>query len=107
MLGREAFPMVHRLVVLALTGALTLASAGAAPAQTVTLGMANEYPATSIQGEADARFAREVAVRTGGRIEIAHQYDASSAFRSKDMVDAAGRPLTPGSPRSMLPTWPA
>ncbi len=62
-----------------------------ARAQVVTWGMANEYPATSIQGEADARFAREVTRRSGGRIEIAHQYDASSGFRSKEMVDAIGR----------------
>ncbi|HKW94587.1 MAG TPA: TRAP transporter substrate-binding protein [Methylomirabilota bacterium] len=82
--------MTRRLTALALIVGLTLA-AGAAPAQTVTWGMANEYPATSIQGEADARFAREVATRTGGRIEIAHQYDASSGYRSKDMVDAIQR----------------
>jgi TRAP-type C4-dicarboxylate transport system substrate-binding protein len=50
--------------------------------------MANEYPATSIQGEADARFAREIAERTKGRIEIAHQYDAASGVRSRDMLAA-------------------
>ena len=71
--------------------ALLLSPAGGARAQVVTWGMANEYPATSIQGEADARFAREVTRRSGGRIEIAHQYDASSGFRSKEMVDAIGR----------------
>lgn len=62
-----------------------------AHAQTVQWTMANEYPATSIQGEADAAFAREVKARTGGRVEIAHQYDAASGFRSRDMVDAIGR----------------
>jgi TRAP-type C4-dicarboxylate transport system substrate-binding protein len=71
--------------------ALVLAAVGGARAQVVTWGMANEYPASSIQGEADARFGREVTARSGGRIEIAHQYDASSGFRSKDMVDAIGR----------------
>ena len=71
--------------------AFLLMAAGGASAQVVTWGMANEYPATSIQGEADARFAREVTRRSGGRIEIAHQYDASSGFRSKEMVDAIGR----------------
>jgi len=71
--------------------AFLLMAAGGARAQVVTWGMANEYPATSIQGEADARFAREVTARSGGRIEIAHQYDASSGFRSKEMVDAIGR----------------
>jgi len=71
--------------------AFLLMAAGGARAQVVTWGMANEYPATSIQGEADARFAREVTRRSRGRIEIAHQYDASSGFRSKEMVDAIGR----------------
>ena len=74
--------------------ALLLAPAVAA-AQVVRLPMANEYPATSIQGEADAAFAREVAERSGGRIQIAHQYDAASGFRSKDMVAAIGRGAVP------------
>jgi TRAP-type C4-dicarboxylate transport system substrate-binding protein len=65
--------------------------AGVAHAQAVRWTMANEYPATSIQGEADARFAREVAERSGGRLHIAHQYEAASGFRSKDMVAAIGR----------------
>ena len=80
-----------RLGMVVMMMALPLSPAGGARAQVVTWGMANEYPATSIQGEADARFAREVAARSGGRIEIAHQYDASSGFRSKEMVDAIGR----------------
>lgn len=70
---------------------LLLLAPGAVSAQTVTWGMADEYPATSIQGEADARFARAVGSRTGGRIAIAHQYDASSGFRSREMVEAIGR----------------
>jgi len=80
------------LVLLALIVALALGPAGA---QTITWGMADEYPATSIQGEADARFAQEVSARTGGRIAIAHQFDASSGFRSKDMVEAIGRGAVP------------
>ncbi len=83
--------MRHRTAGLALAMVIVLLAAGAAPAQTVTWGMANEYPATSIQGEADAYFARETTGRTGGRIEIAHQYDASSGYRSKEMVEAIGR----------------
>jgi TRAP-type C4-dicarboxylate transport system substrate-binding protein len=66
-----------------------------ASAQAARLTMANEYPATSIQGEADARFARAVAERSSKRIEIVNAYDASSGFRSKDMVDAVGRAAVP------------
>jgi TRAP-type transport system periplasmic protein len=81
--------MTHRR--LALMTVIVLLAARAVSAQTVTWSMADEYPATSIQGEADVRFAREVSRRTGGRIEIAHQFDASSGFRSREMMDAVGR----------------
>lgn len=80
-------PIVAVLVVLLL--------AGAAHAQTIRWTMANEYPATSIQGEADARFTREVTERTAGRIQIVNQYDAASGFRSKDMLDAIARGVIP------------
>src|SRR5262245_23032464 len=78
--------MTRRPAVWALL--LLLLSAGVAQAQGVRWTMANEYPATSIQGEADARFAKEVAERSGTRIQITNQYDASSGFKSKEMVDA-------------------
>jgi TRAP-type transport system periplasmic protein len=85
--------ITRRLLVLALV--LLLARAGLVDAQAIRWTMANEYPATSIQGEADARFAREVGERSGGRIQIAHQYDAASGFRSKDMLAAIGRGALP------------
>lgn len=80
---------------LLLACALLLLVPALASAQAARLTMANEYPATSIQGEADARFARAVAERSSKRIEIVHAYDASSGFRSKDMVDAVGRAAVP------------
>lgn len=83
----------RRLLVLACLVLLLLPTI--ASGQAVRLTIANEYPATSIQGEADARFAREVTERSGGRIQIAHQYDASSGVRSKDMVEAIGRGALP------------
>src|SRR5438093_13151085 len=86
--GRLA-AMIRRLPTLTLVALLVLV--GVAQAQAVRWSMANEYPATSIQGEADARFAREVGERSGGRIQIVHQYDAASGFRAKDMVEAIGR----------------
>jgi TRAP-type transport system periplasmic protein len=70
-----------------------LLAAAAAPAARLTL--ANEYPATSIQGEADALFAREVGARSAGRIQLVHQYDAASGFRSRDMVGAIARGAVP------------
>jgi len=81
--------MTRRAPVLVLV--LLLLSAASAEAQTVRWAMANEYSATSIQGEADARFARELTERSGTRIQVTHQYDASSGFRSRDMVEAIGR----------------
>jgi TRAP-type C4-dicarboxylate transport system substrate-binding protein len=84
--------MTRRLFVACL--ALLLAPA-IASAQAARLTLANEYPATSIQGEADARFARAVAERSGKRIHIVHTYDAASGFRSKDMVEAVARAAVP------------
>jgi TRAP-type C4-dicarboxylate transport system substrate-binding protein len=101
MLDAEDASMTHRSrhghawLAGAMIAVLGLLAIGPVSAQTVTWSMADEYPATSIQGEADARFAREVSRRTGGRIEIAHQYDASSGFRSRDMVGAVGRGAVP------------
>src|SRR5882724_5752891 len=81
--------MTRRAAVLTLL--VLVLSVSVAQAQALRWSMANEYPATSIQGEADARFARELAERSGTRIQIAHQYDAASGFRSRDMVEAIGR----------------
>lgn len=85
---RQSRRLLLACVVLLLVPAL-------AAGQAARLTMANEYPATSIQGEADARFARAVAERSGNRIQIVHAYDASSGFRSKDMVEAIGRAAVP------------
>jgi TRAP-type transport system periplasmic protein len=84
--------MTRRVFTLAL---ILLLVPGLAATQGMRWNMANEYPATSIQGEADARFARELRDQSGGRIHIAHQYDAASGFRSKDMVEAIGRGAVP------------
>jgi TRAP-type transport system periplasmic protein len=85
--------MTRRRLLLACV-ALLLAP-GIACAQAARLTMANEYPATSIQGEADARFARAVAERSGKRVEIVHAYEGASGFRSKDMVDAVAKAAVP------------
>jgi TRAP-type C4-dicarboxylate transport system substrate-binding protein len=95
MLGAEEVSMTRRRIALASMVLIALLAARAVSAQTVTWSMADEYPATSIQGEADARFAREVGQRTSGRIAIVHQYDAASGFRSRDMVGAIGRGAVP------------
>jgi TRAP-type transport system periplasmic protein len=85
--------MTRRPLVLALL--LLVLSATAVQAQVVRWTMADEYPATSIQGEADGRFAKEVAERSGMRIQITNQYDATSGFRSKDLLEAVGRGAVP------------
>ncbi len=86
--------MTRRVAVLALL-LLPLLAAGVAHGQDVRWTMANEYPATSIQGEADARFAREVSERTGTRVQITNQYDAASGFKSREMVDAVAKNAVP------------
>jgi len=81
--------MTRRPAVLALL--LLLLSAAGAQAQVVRWTMADEYPATSIQGEADARFAKEVAERSGTRVQITNQYDAPGGLKSRDMLDAVDK----------------
>ena len=85
--------MTRRALLLACVALLLAPSVASAQAARLTL--ANEYPATSIQGEADARFARAVAERSGKRIEIVHAYDAAAGVRSKDMIDAVARGAVP------------
>src|SRR5437867_9781600 len=74
----------------AVIAALVFAASPAA-AQTITWQMANEYPATSIHGEGDQFFARELWERSGGRIVITHSFDASLGYRSKDLLQAVAR----------------
>lgn len=81
--------------VLALAVWFVAVAPGHVPAQTITWAMANEYPATSIQGEADQHFARVLLERSGGRIAIAHHFDASLGFRSREMLGAIGRGAVP------------
>ena len=85
--------MTRRRLLLACVALLLAPSIASAQAARLTL--ANEYPATSIQGEADARFARAVAERSAKRIQIVHAYDGASGFRSKDMVDAVAKATVP------------
>ena len=66
-----------------------------AVAQTITWQMANEYPATSIHGEGDQFFARELSERSSGRIAITHSFDAALGYRSKDLLDAVARGAVP------------
>ena len=68
--------------------ALTLALVTPAAAQTVTLDLINEYPATSISGEADAFFAAAVKRKSEGRVMIRPMPDAKSGLRSRDQLKA-------------------
>src|SRR5437868_9448808 len=73
---------------LAALAALTLLLAAPAAAQTITLDLINEYPATSISGEADAFFANAVKRKSEGRIVIRPVPDAKSGLRSRDQLNA-------------------
>src|SRR6185436_6845220 len=85
--------MIRRAPTVVLAAALLIALSlgSAAWAQTLRWDMPNEYPETSIHGEGDQFFARELAGRSTGRIAIAHHFDASLGYRSKDLLDAIGQ----------------
>src|SRR3954452_6196533 len=67
--------------------ALSLALVAPAAAQ-LTLDLINEYPTTSISGEADVFFADTVKRKSDGRVVIRPIPDATSGVRSRDQLKA-------------------
>lgn len=67
-------------------GAVVLAAQ--AQAQGIVWDMANEYPATSVQGEGDQHFSRLLSEKSGGEIEIVHHFGGALGYRSRDQLDA-------------------
>ena len=58
------------------------------PSRVEPWAFANEYPASSLPGEADAFFARQVAQRTRGRVSVLAAPDARSGYKSRDHLRA-------------------
>ena len=58
------------------------------PARVETWALANEYPASSLPGEGDAFFARQVAERTGGGLRIRPVSDAEAGYKSREQLRA-------------------
>src|ERR1044072_6328976 len=101
-----------RIIVAA--SCLTLAAAAHAQ---VTFDLINEYPATSLPGEADAFFAKLVSAKTEGRVAINPMPDAKSGLRTRDqlkavsegrfaMADSFGGALADDSPAFLLSSLP-
>jgi TRAP-type C4-dicarboxylate transport system substrate-binding protein len=57
-------------------------------AQPITWELVNEYPATTLPGEADAFFAETVRSKTSGRLVVHPIPDAKSGLRSRDQLKA-------------------
>jgi TRAP-type C4-dicarboxylate transport system substrate-binding protein len=76
------------LILAAITGLAN--TAGHAQAQT-TWRLANEYPATSLPGEADIYFARLVAQTTAGKLLIEPVADAKSGMKTRDQLAAVAK----------------
>ena len=74
-----------RLILIAVFAALTLGST--AQAQT-TWRLANEYPATSLPGEADTYFAKSVAAKVPGKLVIEPVSDAKSGLKTREQLAA-------------------
>lgn len=79
--------MKHIARMAALSLALLALVAGAR-AQSIVWEIVNEYPATSLAGEADAFFADAVKRRTGGRVTVLPIPDAKSGLRSREQLQA-------------------
>ncbi len=76
-----------------LAAALLAAWVLPAAAETLRWDMANEYPASSMQGEGDAVFAAELKERTAGRIALVGHFDATRG-KSADIFRAVGAGTT-------------
>jgi TRAP-type C4-dicarboxylate transport system substrate-binding protein len=81
----ETFSM-SKIAALVPLSFLLLASPAAA--QTINWQIINEYPATSLPGEADAFFADAVKRKTDGRVVVTPLPDAKSGLRTRDQVKA-------------------
>jgi TRAP-type transport system periplasmic protein len=101
----------------ALAFALVATLAAPARAQVTSLDLVNEYPATSLPGEADTFFADAVKRATDGRVIIRPVPDAKSGLRSRDqlaavadgrvpMADTFGGALADESPAFLLSSLP-
>lgn len=101
----------------ALAFALIATLAAPARAQVTSLDLVNEYPATSLPGEADTFFAEAVKRATDGRVVIRPVPDAKSGLRSRDqlaavadgrvpMADTFGGALADESPVFLLSSLP-
>jgi TRAP-type C4-dicarboxylate transport system substrate-binding protein len=77
------------LILRAVTAVILVAALPAvAAAQSVTLDLINEYPATSISGEADSFFAAAVKRHSDNQIIIRPIPDAKSGLRSREQLKA-------------------
>ncbi|MGD9865101.1 MAG: TRAP transporter substrate-binding protein [Pseudodonghicola sp.] len=73
-----------------LSGAAAFAFLAAAPALADSWDIADEYPAGSLGGQTADHFARAVAEKTAGRIEVTVHHGGALGYRSVDQFDAVG-----------------
>lgn len=79
---------MNRILLLAASLTVVLMTAPPIEAQTIEWDLVNEYPATSLPGEADNFFAQRVAEKLGGKLVIKPVFDAKSGLRSKEQLKA-------------------
>lgn len=60
------------------------------PALAANWDLANEYPPTSLQGQAAEVFAKAVAEKTGGSVTVTVHHGSSLGYKSVDHFDAVG-----------------
>jgi TRAP-type transport system periplasmic protein len=79
---------MKRILTFALLSFVLLATAAGVRAQPVVWEVINEYPASSLSGEADAFFADAVKRKTDGRVTVQPIPDAKSGLRSREQLKA-------------------
>lgn len=83
MLNRRTFSLL-------LGGAALAAATTRASAAPLAWNLANDYPATSLPGRADMKFAELVAAKSSGAMTINVHLGGSLGFNSSQMLDAIG-----------------
>lgn len=78
------------MTIKTLLGTVAGLGLAAAPALATTWDLSSEYPAGSLQGQTADFFAKAVAEKTGGDVEVTVHHGAALGYKSVDHFDAVG-----------------
>lgn len=78
----------REILILPVLGALAAFTNAPTDAADFKFTLANEYPASSLPGQAEQQFVQELKEKSGGRIEITPHFGGSLGYKSRDHYTA-------------------